>query len=367
MDWIVPSVKTPKQAEGCGDRMLERRKSEHLEISLEQDVASRLTSGLEGYRFEHCALPEMALDEVDAATTFLGKPLRSPLLISSMTGGTREALRINRNLAEGAEAAGIALGLGSLRLALEEPQAAKTFQVRPVAPSVLLLANLGAAQLGRGVGIAECARAVELVEADGLILHLNPLQEALQEEGDTDWRGILTRIEGVCRSLPVPVIVKEVGWGISAGVVRSLADAGVAAIDVAGAGGTSWSQVEMHRATGPRLRRVCAAFAGWGIPTAEALVEARAAVPDLPLIASGGLRDGIDLAKALALGADLGGMAHPFLQAGNLSAAAVAELAAEVTAVLRTAMFCLGIRQISSLKGTPALRPVRRLGPGSGC
>ncbi|HNS49700.1 MAG TPA: type 2 isopentenyl-diphosphate Delta-isomerase [Anaerolineae bacterium] len=340
--------------------MLERRKSEHLEISLDQDVASRLTSGLEAYQFEHCALPEIDLAEVDTATTFLGKQLSSPILISSMTGGTREALRINRHLAEGAQAAGIALGLGSLRLALEAPEAAETYRVRPAAPDVLLLANLGAAQLGRGMDTAACARAVELVEADGLILHLNPLQEALQEDGDTDWRGILARIEGVCRSLPVPVIVKEVGWGISAGIARSLANAGVAAIDVAGAGGTSWSQVEMHRASGQRQRRVCAAFASWGLPTAEALVDARAAVPTLPLIASGGLRDGIDLAKALALGADLGGMARPFLQAANVSAAAVAELAAELTAVLRTAMFCLGIGRIAALKGTPALRPVRR-------
>jgi len=338
--------------------MLERRKSEHLQINLEEDVRSHLASGLECYRFEHCALPEMALHDVDVATTFLGRRLRAPILISSMTGGTAEAIRINRHLAEGAQDTGVALGLGSLRSAIEEPHLLETFRVRSYAPGVLLLANLGAAQLGRGLGAEECMRAVDVVEADGLILHLNPLQEALQPEGDTDWRGLLARIEQVCRRLEVPVVVKEVGWGISAAIARSLADAGVAAIDVAGAGGTSWSQVEMHRAPSQRQRRVCAAFAGWGIPTAEALIAVRAALPAMPLIASGGLRGGMDLAKAVALGADVCGVAGPFLKAAHTSSQAVAELAGELADVLRVAMFCLGIREVSRLKGTPALRRV---------
>lgn len=348
---------TPIREASCGERMLERRKAEHLQINLEQDVGSQATTGLDSYRFVHCALPEIALDEVDLSTIFLGKRLRAPILISSMTGGAPEAQRINRHLAEGAQAAGIALGLGSLRSALEEPHLAETFGVRSLAPDALLLANLGAAQLGRGVGVEDCMRVVNLVEADGLILHLNPLQEALQSDGDTDWRGLLSRIEGVCRTLTVPVIVKEVGWGISAAVARSLSDAGVAAIDVAGAGGTSWSQVEMHRATSQRRRRLCAAFAGWGIPTAEAVVAVRAELPGLPLIASGGLRDGVDLAKVLALGADLGGLAAPFLKAANISAQTVTNLAGELADVLRVVMFCLGISQVAELKGTPALRP----------
>jgi isopentenyl-diphosphate delta-isomerase len=197
-------------------------------------------------------------------------------------------------------------------------------------------------------------------------LHLNPLQEALQADGDTDWRGLLTKIEAVCQALKVPVIAKEVGWGISAKVARRLVAAGVAAIDVAGAGGTSWSQVEMYRAPTERLRRLCVQFADWGLPTAEALVEVRAALPDTPIIASGGLRSGVDLAKVLALGADLGGLAGPFLKAANSSAQAVQDLADELADQLRTVMFCLGIPDIQSLKGTPALRPCSPASGGEG-
>jgi isopentenyl-diphosphate delta-isomerase len=338
--------------------MSEQRKSDHLAINLEKDVSfPQLRTGLEHYRFVHNALPGVALADVDLATTFLGKGLRLPLLISSMTGGTAQAQRINYHLAEGAQAEGIAMGLGSLRVALEEPRLAGTFRVRHLAPDILLLANLGAVQLNTGLGLEACRRVVDLVEADALILHLNPLQEALQAEGDTNWRGLLPKIEAVCRGLAVPVVAKEVGWGISAAVARQLVDAGVAAIDVAGAGGTSWSQVEMYRAPTERLRRLCAGVADWGIPTAEALVEVRAALPDTPVIASGGLRNGMDLAKTLALGADLGGMAGQFLRAANVSAQAVADLAEETADLLRTVMFCLGITTVHALKGTPALRP----------
>lgn len=339
--------------------MLEQRKSEHLKINLEQDVDfPRLTTGLEHYHFWHVALPEISLAEVDLSTGFLGKRLRQPLLISSMTGGTAQAQRINHHLAEGAQAAGIAMGLGSLRAAVEAPHLADTFRVRHLAPDVLLFANLGAVQLNTGLGVDDCRRVVDLVDADALILHLNPLQEALQAEGDTDWRGLLSKIEAVCRGLDVPVVAKEVGWGISAPVARRLVDAGVQAIDVAGAGGTSWSQVEMYRAPSERRRRLCAAFADWGIPTSQAVVQVRDALPDVPLVASGGLRSGLDLAKVLALGADLGGLAGPFLKAADVSAAAVAELAEETAQVLRLTMFCLGITTVEGLKGTPALRPL---------
>jgi isopentenyl-diphosphate delta-isomerase len=339
--------------------MLEQRKSEHLSINLEKDVDfPRLTTGLECYRFVHNALPNVSLDDVDLTTVFLGKRLHLPLLISSMTGGTAEAQRINLHLAEGAQATGIAMGLGSLRAALEAPHLVDTFRIRHLAPDVLLFANLGAAQLHTGFGPDECRRAVDLVEADALILHLNPLQEALQIDGNTDWRGLLSKIEAVCHLLHVPVVAKEVGWGISADVARQLVDAGVAVIDVAGAGGTSWSQVEMHRAPTEPLRRLCAQFADWGIPTAKAIVEARAELPGIPLIASGGLRSGMDLAKVLALGADLGGLAGPFLKAANVSAQAVAELADETASVLRTVMYCLGVANTHELKGTSALRPV---------
>lgn len=340
--------------------MLERRKAEHLRINLEKDVRfPRLRTGLERYRFVHNALPEISLEQVDTTTKFLGKELGLPLLISSITGGTEEAQRINAHLAEGAQIARIAMGLGSLRAALETPQLANSFRIRSLAPDILLFANLGAAQLKTGLGPDDCQRAVDLTEADALIIHLNPLQEALQIDGDTDWRGVLASIERVCQRLDVPVVAKEVGWGISAHVARQLASAGVSAIDVAGAGGTSWSQVEMHRAPTEQLRRLCEQFADWGIPTAESLVEARAALPDMPLVASGGLRSGTDLAKVLALGADLGGIAGPFLQAANQSADAVVELAREIGDVLRITMFCLGVGNTASLKTTPVLRLVR--------
>ncbi|MBN1656823.1 MAG: type 2 isopentenyl-diphosphate Delta-isomerase [Anaerolineae bacterium] len=339
--------------------MLEQRKSEHLRINLEEDVSfPRLTTGLERYHFLPNALPDIALGNVDTTTTFLGKRLNLPLLISSMTGGTAEAHRINLNLAEGAQAAGIAMGLGSLRAALEAPHLVDTFRVRRVAPDILLFANLGAVQLNTGTSVDDCRRAVDTVEADGLILHLNPLQEALQAEGDTDWRGLLGKIEAVCRALDGPVVAKEVGWGISASVARRLIEVGVSAIDVAGAGGTSWSQVEMHRAPDERRRRLCSAFSAWGLPTAQAVISVRAALPGVPLIASGGLRTGIHVAKAIALGADLAGLAGPFLKAADRSAAAVAGLAAEIGDVLRTAMFALGIPSIEALRSTPALQAV---------
>jgi isopentenyl-diphosphate delta-isomerase len=337
--------------------MLEQRKSEHLHTNLEEDVSfPRLTTGFDRYRFVHNALPDLSLDEVDLTTTFLGKRLQLPLLVSSMTGGTVEAQRINFHLAEGAQAAGIAMGLGSLRAALEAPHLADTFRVRHLAPDIPILANLGAAQLNTGFGPQDCQRAVDLAGADALILHLNPLQEALQEEGDTNWKGLLGKIEAVCRRLDVPVVAKEVGWGISAGVARRLVDVGVAVIDVAGSGGTSWSQVEMYRAPTERRRRLCAEFSDWGIPTAEALAAVRAALPDTPIIVSGGLRSGTDLAKGLALGADLGALAGPFLKAANVSAQAVADVADEMAGVLRTILFCLDVPDVESLKGTTALQ-----------
>lgn len=356
---VVQHLSASKVTVMCaGGSMLEQRKSEHLRINLEKDVSfPHLTTGLEHYHFLHNALPDLSLDSVDLTQTFLGKQLRLPLLISSMTGGTAEAQRINYHLAEGAQQAGIAMGLGSLRAALEAPHLADTYRIRHLAPDILLFANLGAAQLNAGFEVVQCQAAVDLTEADALILHLNPLQEALQADGDTDWRGLFGKIEAVCRHVRVPVVAKEVGWGISATVARRLVDAGVTAIDVAGAGGTSWSQVEMHRAPTERLRRLCSQFEDWGIPTATALVDVRAALPGVPVIASGGLRTGMDLAKVLALGADLGGLAGPFLKAASKSALAVSDLAAELAEVLRTVMFSLGIGDVRSLQGTQLLRP----------
>ena len=333
--------------------MHQQRKSDHIHINLHKDVSFKhVSTGFERYRFIHCALPGFSLKDVDTSTTLLGRRLAAPLLISSMTGGTPEASVINQRLAEAAQAAGIGLGLGSQRAAIEDPALADTYRVRRVAPDILLLANLGAIQLNYGYGPDECRRAVEMVEADALILHLNPLQEALQPEGETNFAGLLPRIEAVCQALEVPVVVKEVGWGLSEQVACQLANTGVAAIDIAGAGGSSWSQVEMHRATTERERQVAAAFADWGIPTAESLLMARRGAPDLPVVASGGIRDGIQMAKSIALGATACGVAGPFLHAASESVAAVAELIVVLVTQLRVAMFAAGAADVQALQRT---------------
>jgi isopentenyl-diphosphate delta-isomerase len=329
------------------------RKADHIRINLEEDVRSGLTTGLERLHFIHQALPELDLAQVDPSLTLFGKRLSAPLLISSMTGGTDTAQTINRNLAAAAQAAGIAMGLGSQRAAVENPAVAATFQVRDVAPDILLFANLGAVQLNYGYGLDQCRRAVDMLQADALILHLNALQEAVQPEGDSNFAGLAAKIEAVCRALPVPVIAKEVGWGFSQRAARLLADCGVAAIDVAGAGGTSWSQVEMHRAKTDAQRRIAAAFVDWGIPTAQAIQNVRTAAPGLLVFASGGLRNGNDIAKCLALGASLGGLAGPFLKAAAVSSDTVSAVIAELARELRIAMFAAGAGTLAALQATP--------------
>ena len=333
------------------------RKDEHIRINLEEDVSfAHLTPGLEHYHFIHQALPELDLEAVRTGVTFLGHRLTFPLLIGSMTGGSPAAGRINRILAEAAQQAGVGLALGSIRAALEQPQWTWTFQVRDAAPDCLLLVNLGAIQLNYGYGVEECRRALELSGADGLILHLNPLQEALQPEGNTRFGGLLHRIEAICAALTAPVIVKEVGYGLSEQAARQLMEAGVAALDVAGAGGTSWSQVELHRSETPRQQEIAAAFRDWGIPTAEALQYARRAAPQLPLIASGGVRTGVDVAKSLALGADLASMAGGLLPAAVVSTEAVLERLGILEAQLRIAMFAAGAGSIADLHHTPLVK-----------
>jgi len=329
------------------------RKSDHIRINLEENVRSGLTTGLERYRFIHRALPELDLQAVDLSQVLFGKRLAAPLLISSMTGGTQQASEINRRLAAAAQATGIAMGLGSQRAALEHPELAESFQVRSVAPDILLFANLGAVQLNYGYDVNHCRRAVEMIEADALILHFNALQEALQPEGDTRFAGLLSKVEAVCRALPVPVIAKEVGWGFSEKDIQGLAQAGVAAIDVAGAGGTSWSQVEMHRAQSEAQARLAAAFIDWGIPTAECIQLIRQVAPQLVIIASGGLRSGLDIAKCIALGASLGGMASPFLKAAVESVEKTIETIESLREEIRICMFAAGAGSLDELKRTP--------------
>jgi isopentenyl-diphosphate delta-isomerase len=253
---------------------IDQRKADHIKINLEKDVRSALTTGLEKYHFVHEALPELNLERIDASLSLFGKRLAAPILISSMTGGTEEAGEINQRLAEAAQEVGVAMGVGSQRAALENPKETPTFSIaRKAAPDILLFANLGAVQLNYGYGIEQCRQAVDMIQADALILHLNPLQEAVQDAGDTNFEGLSKKIEEICKKLEVPVIAKEVGWGISERTAKLLADCGVSAIDVAGAGGTSWSQVEMHRAPDEFTRQLAATFVGWGIPTSDSILN----------------------------------------------------------------------------------------------
>jgi isopentenyl-diphosphate delta-isomerase len=326
------------------------RKSDHIRINLEEDVHSGLTTGLERYRFIHQALPELNLNEMDLSQELFGRVVLAPILISSMTGGTEEAAQINRILASAAQQTGIALGLGSQRAAIDHPELATTFQVRDLAPDVLLFANLGAIQLNYRYGIDQCQQAVDMIQADALILHLNALQEAVQPEGDTNFSGLLRKIETICKVLPVPVIAKEVGWGFSEQAARQLAGAGVAAIDVAGAGGTSWSQVEMHRARNEGQARLAAAFVDWGIPTSEAIQNVHRSAPGLTIIASGGLRTGVDIAKCIALGACMGGMAGPFLKAAARSLEDTIQTIEELKREIHVCMFAAGAGNIKTLQ-----------------
>lgn len=328
---------------------IDQRKADHIKINLEQDVRSALTTGLENYRFIHEALPELDLNRLDTSLSLFRKTLASPTLISSMTGGTREAETINLRLAEAAQECKIAMGVGSQRAAIEHPEQAQTFQVRRVAPDILLFANLGAVQFNYGYGVDQCRRAVDMIEADALYLHLNPLQEAVQDAGDTNWVGIAKKIEEVCRKLEVPVIAKEVGWGVSEKTAKVLTDCGVQAIDVAGAGGTSWSQVEMYRAPDEFTRRLAATFVGWGIPTADAILNVKRAAPGMTIFASGGIKDGLDIAKCVALGATLGGMAGQFLKAAAESTEKAVEMMKLTQRQLEVAMFNCGAGRLSEL------------------
>ncbi len=335
------------------------RKADHIRICLEEDVqCHQTTNGLERYRFTHCCLPELDYNDINISTTFLGKHLGAPLLISSMTGGTEQAAMINQRLAQVAQHYKIAMGVGSQRVAVEKPQVADTFAVRKYAPDVLLFANLGAVQLNYKYGLDECLQVIDILEADALILHLNPLQECIQPKGDTNFGGLLDKISKLCSQLKVPVIAKEVGNGISAVMAEKLIAAGVTAIDVAGAGGTSWAKVESERAENALQRRLGRTFADWGLPTAECITSIRAIAPNIPLIASGGLRHGLDVAVAIALGADIAGLAMPFLQAAAVSEAAVYDLAEVLVAEIATVLLCTGNTTLYQLKRSESLQRI---------
>ena len=334
----------PKRA--AGPIPIDRdRKAEHIRLALDEKMQVDGHS-FDAYRFGHCALPEIDFDDIDLSRQFLGSRLSAPLLISCMTGGTEDATRINRNLARAAEETGIAIGVGSQRKALEDPSKTESFLIRPYAPNVPILGNLGAIQLNYGYGVEQCREAVAMIGADALALHLNPLQEALQPEGQRNFAGLLPKVERVAAELEVPVIIKEIGCGISGPVARELLKRGVNMIDVAGVGGTSWARIEAARSSDLAVGEL---FSDWGIPTPEAILRL-SEIPGLTLIGSGGIRNGLDVAKAIACGADVVGLAYRFLRAADDSADRVVETVKQIVEELKIAMFCLGVKTIAELQ-----------------
>lgn len=328
------------------------RKDEHLAICIEGGVEARgITTGFERIRLPHRALPELDLDEVCLETTLLGKALRAPLLIAGMTGGTPRAAAVNRVLAAAARRTGVGLGLGSARALLERPEVTWTFDVREDAGAeTLVIANLGAAELLRGRGVADLEGLVEACRADALALHLNALQEAVQPEGSPRFRGLAARLREVVPALSFPVLLKETGSGFSESDARAALACGAAGVDVSGAGGTSWARVEGRRG-GAARSALGETFAGWGIPTAESVVRCRRILPpDRVVIASGGVLNGLDAAKALGLGADAVAVARPFVVAASEGEDALVEAIEQFVNEMRVALFCAGARDVAALR-----------------
>lgn len=337
---------------------IEDRKNRHLEVSLKEDVQATVGTGFEDVGLIHRSLPEMDLEEVDTETKIFGHRLSAPFIISAITGGTEKAAGINQNLAEAAELLGIGMGVGSQRIALEDPSREYSFKVvRDRAPTAFILGNLGCPQLALGYGAEEARRCVEMIDADALALHMNPLQEVVQMRGETKYRGVLSKIEEIVGGIDVPIVAKETGAGISYEEAVQLERAGVQGVDVSGVGGTSWSATEQYiaKAYGESLQeRLGKTFWNWGIPTAISVVEVSEST-DLIVIASGGIRTGIDMAKAIALGADAVGMAQPLLRYAVESAESLVDYVKRILLEFRVTMFLVGARTISELKEVPVI------------
>lgn len=319
------------------------RKDDHIRICLEEKVEFAKSNGFEHVDLEHRALPEIDKEEIDLSTKFMGSKFECPLFIEAMTGGTKEGKRINRNLAKAAENLGIGMGVGSQRAMLEDPGVKDTFCVRDLAPSIFLLGNIGAAQI-RQYDIGKILDLVKEIKADGLAVHLNAAQELAQREGDKSWKGIQKDIAYLCRKAKFPVIAKETGCGISGSLSKALLKAGVKGIDVSGAGGTSWVKVDSFR-----TEEDVSHIEEWGIPTAEALADVRKSVR-VPVIASGGIRTGVEVAKAIAMGADLAGMALPLLKPATESSRKVEEHLEKMISQLKDAMFLVGAKNLKELR-----------------
>ena len=336
-----------------------RRKADHIDICLEEDVQARtVTTGFEDVHFVHRALPEINREEIDLKIKVFNHEFSAPIIVGAMTGGTAKAEKINAAIAKAVEQLGLGMGLGSQRAAIENPKLEKTFSIaRKNAPTAFLIANLGGPQLVQGYGLKEARKAVEMIEADALAIHLNPLQEAIQPEGETKFKGLTEKIGEIAAELDVPVIVKETGAGIAAEEAKKLESVGVKGIDVAGAGGTSWAAVEYYRAKKAKnsfLERLGKAFWDWGIPTAVSLVEVVQSV-SIPVIASGGIRDGVQAAKALALGASLSSLSSPILKQAVKGPEEVKKTLEHIIEELRNVMFLVGADSIEKLRNVPII------------
>lgn len=335
---------------------IHNRKDEHIEMSLREEALGKgVTNGFDQYQFLHHALPEINFEEIDISASFFNYEMKTPFLISSMTGGTQVAGEINKKLASAAQRQGWVLGLGSTRAMLESNEHHASFMVRQYAPSIPIIANLGAVQLNYGITADHIKKLIDWTEADALVLHLNTIQEVIQTGGDTNFKGLLPKIEKLVKKLSVPVGVKEVGFGIDGHVAKQLSEAGAQFIDVAGAGGTSWSQVEKLRSKEKIKKQAAEALASWGNPTAKCLKAIHHSLPQQTLIASGGIRNGLDAAKAFALGANHAGFARSILKEAMESAEHVIEWMQVRELELRMVMFGIGADNMHKLQSTDRL------------
>ena len=336
-----------------------KRKVDHIKICLEKQAqAKKATAGFEDIQLVHRALPEINKEKINLSTTFLGKKFSAPIIVGAMTGGTEEAIEINANIAEAVEKLGLGMGVGSQRAAIEDKQLEKTYAIaRKKAPNAFLIANIGGVQLVHGYGVKEVKRIVEMIDADAVAVHLNALQEAVQPEGQTNFKGVLAKITEIAGSLDQPVIVKETGAGISAEDAKALENAGVKAIDVGGVGGTSFAAVEYYRSSSKAdgvQHFLGEALWDWGIPTVVSLIETAQTVK-LPLIASGGVRSGTDIAKALALNASLASISQPILQTAVKGAKETEDKLSCLIEELRNVMFLVGVEKVGDLANSPVV------------
>jgi isopentenyl-diphosphate delta-isomerase len=357
---MLDHCEKPKELKGGGRDTRDRdpcSKLQHIAACLNDDVEYRKSPGFEKFEFINQALPEISLQGIDLSTSLVNKSLNAPLMIAPMTGGNPRSHEINQLLARAAQRWQIAFGVGSQRVAIEDPSCARYFELRTAAPNTVIFANLGAIQLVRGWQVAEAVQAVEMIGADGLFIHLNAMQEAIQGE-EHDFRGLTASIGKLCEALHkicVPVFVREVGFGLSRQAAIQLMDCGIAGIDCAGAGGTSWAKVEASCAKSERRRSMGQCFSEWGIPTSQSIQNVRDVSSHIPLIATGGIRSGMDLAKALALGADIGAIALPFLFKAQEGEEAIDQFISKILMELRICMFGIGAAKLSELKNTPYL------------